>query len=60
MILMETVARRFCEKYHVPLDDGLHLLTLMEPIAYKKGAVWFAKENEIPPFTSYPKERSHK
>lgn len=57
---METVARRFCEKYHVPLDDGLHLLTLMEPIAYKKGAVWFAKENEIPPFTSYPKERSHK
>lgn len=38
MILMETVARRFCEKYHVPLDDGLHLLTLMEPIAYKKGS----------------------
>ncbi len=35
---METVDRRFCENYLVPLDDGLHLLTLMEPIEYKKGS----------------------
>lgn len=34
---METLARRFCKKYHLSLDEGLCLLKQMEPISYKKG-----------------------
>lgn len=36
--IMETLARRFCERYHLPFDEGLCLLKQMEPISYKKGS----------------------